>query len=127
LTRQRALVVLPLALALAAPGCELPGSDTTSDGGCADDAGQKVGDQCTTVYTELCKQASRCNISITSVTDCATSDVAQYCCTGSACSAWSCQAPSQVSACTADIDNEDCNAIVTNQTPSDCAPFTTAM
>ena len=115
-----------LALSLLVPGCQLPGADSGGDGGCVD-AGQTVNDQCQTVYTELCKQAARCNISIPSITECVSSDVAQYCCTGSACSAWSCQAPSQVAACTADIDNEDCNAVVNNATPATCASFTSAM
>ncbi len=119
---------LVLALALAGAGlvlgCSLPGSSSASDGGCADDAGQKVGDQCTTVYTELCKQAVRCNISITSVVDCASNDVASYCCAGTTCNAWSCVAASQVTACTADIDTEDCNAVVNNVTPASYILFT---
>jgi hypothetical protein len=122
----RGLLASSMALALLAAGCNFPGSGSTSDGGC-DDAGQTVNEQCVTVYTELCKQAARCNIPIASITDCASNDVAQYCCTGAACNAWSCQAPSQVTTCTGEIDTEDCNAVVNNATPADCAPFTTAM
>ena len=126
---RHALAACTLSLALSALGCVLPGSSTSSvgDGGCADDAGQRVNDQCLAVYTELCKQAGRCSINITSISDCVTSGVAAYCCVGSACNAWSCQAPAQVMACQADIDTEDCNGIVNNVTPPSCATFTTAM
>ena len=100
---------------------------------CAD-AGQTYGEQCTTVYTELCKQYARCGIPASSIQDCASNAVTQYCCTGGACDdAGACQAPAQVSACAADIDNADCNIIVNfsnvaaGDTPGDCTPFVTAM
>jgi hypothetical protein len=122
-----ACLVLGLSrIGLLSLGSCVPDSGTTGDGGC-DDAGQTVNDQCVTVYTELCKQGARCNTPVPSLTDCVSSDVAEYCCTGSACNAWSCQSPTQVSTCTSEIDSEDCNMYVNNQTPADCAPFTNAM
>lgn len=125
----RLVLLAALALALLSAGCS-----ASSDGGssgCAD-AGQTFGEQCTTVYTEWCKQGARCNLPVSSIDDCASSAVTQYCCTGSSCDdAGSCQAPAQVSACTSDIDNADCNVIVNftsaSDTPSDCTPFVTSM
>ncbi len=127
-----ALIAIPagaVGVALVAAGCSA--SSAGAGGGCAD-AGQTFGEQCTAVYTELCKQGARCNMSPSSIDECASSAAAQYCCTGGACEdAGSCQAPAQVSACTSDIDNADCNIIVNfsnpSDTPSDCTPFVTSM
>ncbi len=118
-----------MTMVLLAVGCSASSAGTGN--GCAD-AGQTFGEQCTTVYTELCKQYARCNMPASSINDCASSAAAQSCCTGSACDdAGSCQAPAQVSACQADIDNADCNIIVNfanaSDTPSDCTPFVTSM
>jgi hypothetical protein len=124
------LLAAAMAGGLLALGCS-SSSGASAAAQCAD-AGQTYGEQCTTVYTELCKQGARCGTSTGSITDCASNAAAQYCCTGSACDdAGACQAPSQVSACTSDIDNADCNIIVNftnaSDTPSDCTPFVTSM
>ena len=130
-----ALAIALMALATLAPvttACDV-GDSGTSNASCENDGGQTVTEQCLTVYTELCKQGARCNIPPASITDCANNFVAQFCpCSGSACSAQSCQQPEQVTACTADIDSEDCNLVANNSilnpnTPADCAPFTNAM
>lgn len=115
---------------LMALGCSAS-SGASGAAQCAD-AGQTYGEQCTTVYTELCKQYARCGIPASSIDDCASSAAAQSCCTGAGCDdAGACQAPAQVSACAADIDNADCNIIVNftnvSETPGDCAPFVSAM
>lgn len=125
-----ALLAAATTLALIALGCSAS-SGASAAAQCAD-AGQTFGEQCTTVYTELCKQYARCGIPSSSIDDCASSAAAQSCCTGSSCDdAGSCQAPAQVSACTSDIDNADCNTITTfalpNDAPSDCTPFVTSM
>jgi hypothetical protein len=125
-----ALLAAATTLALMALGCSAS-SGASAAAQCAD-AGQTYGEQCTTVFTEWCKQGARCNMPVSSINDCASSAAAQYCCTGSACDdAGSCQAPAQVSACTADIDTADCNIIVNfanaSDTPSDCTPFVTSM
>jgi hypothetical protein len=124
------LLAAATTLGLMALGCSAS-SGASAAAQCAD-AGQTFGEQCTTVYTELCKQYARCGTPTSSIEDCASNDVAQFCCTGSACDdAGSCQAPAQVSACTSDIDNAECNTITTftlpNDAPSDCTPFVTSM
>jgi hypothetical protein len=128
-TALAAAMTLGLVAALT-PGCSAS-SGASAAAQCAD-AGQTYGEQCTTVYTELCKQGARCGTATGSISDCASNAAAQYCCTGSACDdAGACQAPAQVSACASDIDNADCNIIVnftnTSYTPSDCTPFVTSM
>ncbi len=133
-----ALAIAPLALAALAmlvpvtTACDVSDA-SASNTACDNDGGQTLGDQCLTVYTEFCKQGARCNIPPASIIDCANNYVAQYCpCSGSTCTSLSCQQPAQVTACTADIDSEDCNLIANNSilnpnTPADCAPFTNAM
>jgi hypothetical protein len=107
------LAVLALGGGSSACTLTLPGSD---DGGAeggtttTQTQTQTVGDQCSTIATELCMQAPRCNLGSFSV-DCVNSEVAA-CCTGSACNAKSQSTASQVSACTQAIDNLDCNLIV---------------
>ena len=130
-----ALAIALVALAMLVPvttACDATDSGA-SNATCENDGGQTLSDQCLTVYTELCKQGARCNIPVSSISDCANNDVAQFCpCSGSACSNQSCQQPAQVTACTADIDSEDCDLVANNSvlnpnTPADCAPFTNAM
>ncbi len=124
------LLAAAMAGGLLALGCS-SSSGASAAAQCAD-AGQTYGEQCTTVYTELCKQGARCGTSTGSITDCASNAAAQYCCTGSACDdAGACQAPAHVSACASDIDNADCDILVNftnaSDTPSDCTPFVTSM
>jgi hypothetical protein len=134
-----ALAIVLVALAMLVPlttlttACVSDAGAASGDGSCQNDGGQTLSDQCLTVYTELCKQGARCNIPVSSISDCANNDVAQFCpCSGSACSNESCQQPAQVTACIADIDSEDCDLVANNSvlnpnTPADCAPFTNAM
>jgi hypothetical protein len=124
----RLVIAAAIALGLLAAGCSA--SSGASNAAVCADAGLTFGAECTTVYTELCKQGARCGGAPASIDDCASTESEQSCCTGSACEdAGACQAPAQVSACTSDIDNADCNVIVnfTTQTPSDCTPFVTSM
>jgi hypothetical protein len=126
------IAVATVLLALATAGCNLP-NNAAADAGTCDDAGQKVGDQCLTVWEEFCKQLSRCDVSATDT--CAMTYEQANCCVGTTCDAWSCQAPEQVSLCTTDIDNESCNDVANGtivgadngNAASDCAPFVTTM
>lgn len=104
----------------------LPGSDA----GAGDDAGadaaadattpQTVGDQCSTIFAELCSQAiNRCGEMGFSLDQCINANM-PTCCTGSVCSETSKSTPDDVTSCTQAIDAEDCNALANNATPSAC-------
>jgi len=104
----------------------LPGSDAGAgagdDGGADADATmpQTVGDQCSTIFAELCSQAiNRCGEAGFSLDQCINANM-PTCCTGSVCSETSKSSADDVTACTQAIDAEDCNALATNTTPSAC-------
>jgi hypothetical protein len=108
--------------------CELtlPGDDGGTDAGSKSDVTtqtQTIGDQCTAVFTELCTQAiNRCGESGFTLDQCINADL-PTCCIGSQCNQVSQVPSSTVSACTAAIDNEDCNLIATSNAPAECTSF----
>jgi hypothetical protein len=108
--------------------CEitLPGDDSGADSGSTTDVAvqtQTVGDQCSTVFTEICSQAiTRCGDTGFTLDQCISANL-PTCCTGSQCNQVSQVPSSSVSACTAAIDNEDCNLIANSNTPAECASF----
>jgi hypothetical protein len=113
-------------LVFTTPACTLtlPGADggaESSDAAAeAEAAAQTVGDQCTAIFTELCTQAvNRCGLQTFSVDQCISADMPS-CCTGSVCNETSKSAASDVTACTQQIDAEDCNALVNSTTPPAC-------
>lgn len=115
-----ALAVFGIGLALTQTACPWPNS--SSDASCT--GGPTLGQQCTSVYTTLCAQGARCNIPTSS--DCVSAGVAQNCpCSVEDCDASSCETAGMVSACQADLQSADCNAIVNYMQywPSDCVPF----
>ncbi len=125
-----ALALSPVSLVLGGAACEitLPGDDAGGAGGGGDAAAaqnQTVGDQCSTIFTELCTQAiSRCGLGGFTLDQCINANL-PTCCTGSACNDKSQFSASDVAACTGAIDSEDCNAVATNTTPSACTGFLT--
>jgi hypothetical protein len=115
-------------LIAAASGCTitLPGADggagseDSGTGAEAEAAAQTVGDQCTTIFTELCTQAiNRCGLQGFSVDQCVSADMPS-CCTGTVCNETSQSPASAVTGCTQAIDTEDCNALVNSMTPAAC-------
>ena len=96
-------------------------TDGSDAGGATGDAGaETVGEQCTAIDTEFCDQAiNRCALSGFTLAECIANNMAA-CCSGSACSAVSKYTQGAVDACKADIDVEDCNAIVNSMTPQSC-------
>jgi hypothetical protein len=110
--------------------CELtlPGDDSGAgaDTGSTTDVvaqTQTVGDQCTTVFTELCTQAiNRCGSTGFTLDECINANL-PTCCTASQCNQSSQVPASTVSACTTAIDSEDCNLIATSTTPAECMGF----
>jgi hypothetical protein len=85
--------------------------------------GQTLGDQCTTVFTQLCTQAiTRCGDTGFTVDQCVSANL-PTCCTGSHCSQVSQLSSSDVSACTSAIAAEDCQRIALSSSPSQCADF----
>jgi hypothetical protein len=120
----RALALFAAAvLALLLTGCPDDSKGITCDGG-----GPTLVQQCTAVYTEYCNQAAtRCGISVPS--DCAAQATMGHCpCGAEACDASSCATQDMVATCKTDLDNLDCNSIITAFTtagawPADCQPF----
>jgi hypothetical protein len=114
----RVTCVVSAAVALAA--CVI-GPQTSGDAGASDAAGTTtVGDQCTDILTELCRQASsRCAMQGFTIDQCVANDMST-CCTGSACNATSQSSAADVSACKQAIDAEDCNLIANSATPAAC-------
>jgi hypothetical protein len=120
----RALALLASVLALLETGCPLLDNNKGSDASC--DGGPTLVQQCSSVYTEYCSQAStRCNISVPS--DCAAQATMAHCpCAVESCDASSCETLGSVTACKTDLDSLDCNAIVNafmGGWPADCQPF----
>jgi hypothetical protein len=122
-----AIFALAFVLAAAACGCEitLPGSDAGAGSDASSGAGdastsQTVGDQCTTIFTELCSQAiRRCGLQGFTLDQCISANM-PTCCSGSVCGETSRSSPDQVTACTQALDAEDCNALVNDTTPPAC-------
>jgi len=116
------LVLLAMGAVVAGAGCELtlPGAD---DGGDAatDAPAQTVGEQCATIVTEFCKQwTGPCGGAATaSLADCINNDM-PTCCAGSACNAVSPSSAAAVATCTAAIDVEDCNSVMSLGLPAAC-------
>jgi hypothetical protein len=120
------LAVLAVGLTATQTGCPWP--NDAGDGGAAAacTGGPTLVQQCTSVFTTLCAQGSRCNIAVAS--DCVTAGVTANCpCAVEACDASSCETAGMVSTCQQDLESEDCNAIVNyampGYWPSDCSPF----
>ena len=119
----RLLAAIAALLSVLEAGCDLLDQNNGADASC--DSGPTLGAQCTSVYTTLCAQAGRCNIAMDPSCVMVTSS---HCpCSVENCDASSCETAGMVAACQADLENEDCNAILNyqdpNYWPSDCTPF----
>jgi hypothetical protein len=117
------LALSPLAMGGSACVLTLPGGD---DGGAESGTGttqtQTVGDQCTTVWTQFCKDAIvLCNESL-DLNNCVATGTLE-CCTGSACASKAQSSAADVTTCTTAIDQEGCYAIAMGATPAECAAF----
>jgi hypothetical protein len=83
------------------------------------DAGTTVGDQCATIVTAFCEQATGPCATGATLADCIANDM-PMCCAGSTCDAQSASPACAISACTMAISQEDCNSVVASGLPSAC-------
>jgi hypothetical protein len=122
----RALLLLSSAVWLSSAldpcNVDLPGYDAGSgDDGSSSPSGT-IGSQCTTIVSEFCTQAiNRCALAGFTQADCVTNDMPQCCSAGNTCDQKSTSSSSDVSTCTGDIDQEDCNFVVNSTLPPSCS------